>query len=221
MRKLFVLGLGVVVGALLFSTSLSFAASGQKKVEVTYSNIKVVVDGKLVNSSQEPFIMNNSVYVPLRVIAETLNQEVGWENKTVLIGTGSQSLLLTDLISPSLTGLKVRDKSLTVGGKVLNGFYVVSEGQRPTANMRFFMQNKGIKEVKGALALDDSNPDGIQPVDVRIKVDNKEVWEGTLRKGENPLPISFKIGSEANNIVVEFSNLSNTKVDFINFIGVY
>lgn len=212
---------GVVVGALVFGGTLSFASMGQKNAQLTYSDIKIVVEGSLLEPDKEPFIMDSTVYLPLRTIADALGEKVGWENKTVLIGSGSPSLLLTDLISPSTSGLETGDALIKVNNNERRGFYATGQKMRSNASMRFFVQNKGIKEIQGSLALDDSNPDNIKPADIEILVDSKKVWEVTLTKGDKPVPINIKLDNSTSSVTFRLDNLSETKIDFLDFIAIY
>lgn len=81
-----VLCLGFTAGAL--------AASGTRTIEVTYRDIKLVVDGAEVTlkdgagNSIEPFIYNGTTYLPVRAVGEALGKEVLWDgnSSTVYVG---------------------------------------------------------------------------------------------------------------------------------------
>ena len=68
-------------------------ASGTKEVEITFRDIKVVLDGvqlKLTNANGEavePFIMGGTTYLPLRTVGEALGLMVDWDgpNSTVIM----------------------------------------------------------------------------------------------------------------------------------------
>ena len=217
---------GFLVAAVLFSVPvMTDGFTGTKSVTAKYSNIKMVVNSKLVTASEEPFLLNGRTYVPLRVVAEALGSNVGWENSTVLVGSGKQSLLLHQLVSPSATGLDCSADAgagMQCSGKAYDrGFYATAGKGRANESLKFFVQNLGMKKITGSIALDDSNPDGISPVEVEIIRDKETVWEGTLTKGEAPKPIAITIPSDANNIYFNFSGLENTKIDFINIVAQY
>ncbi len=95
-------------------SSAAFAANGYKKqLEVSYRNIKLVVDGvpvipKNANGTVvEPFIANGTTYLPVRAVGEALDKPVTWdgESSTVYIGKapGQESYLL-DVCPPYETG---------------------------------------------------------------------------------------------------------------------
>lgn len=213
---------GVIVGALMFVATISFAATGVKNVEVKYANIKLVVDGGLVKSEQEPFILDGRTYVPLRVVAEALGNEVGWEDNTVVIGKGKHGLLLTELVPPTTTGLKLSSEpGINVDGKSYpRGFHITGYDRYDQGNLSFNVLGKGIKQLSGLVAVDDATPDAGQQVQVQIVKDNTKVWEGTLKKGDSPIPVNINIEG-ANSLYIRFNNSANAKVNFIDFIGKY
>jgi hypothetical protein len=51
-----------------------------KSIQVTYRNISILVNGKIVPSEQEPFIYQGRTFVPLRTIGEAVNKTVDWDN---------------------------------------------------------------------------------------------------------------------------------------------
>ncbi len=65
------------------------AATGTKTLKATYSNIKIIVNGKVINTAEEPFVVNGVTYVPLRVVSSALGAQVDWDgqNKYVIINT--------------------------------------------------------------------------------------------------------------------------------------
>lgn len=225
MKRFSVFTAGFLLGALLFGAVMTEAMTGQKSVIAKYANIKVVVNSKLVPTKDEPFTMGGKTYVPLRVIGEALDQNVGWENNTVLVGSGEQSLLMVDLISPTETGVewtRYDGKNMSVQGKSISkGFYIEGGYKRPTGSLKFFVQGLGIKKVSGSLALDDSNPEGVSPVEVQILQDQEVLWKGKLSLGNKPLPFNVAIPTTCDHVTFEVSGMEQTKVDFINVIAQY
>lgn len=90
-KKLAVILLVVALTGLSVATVLSY--SGRKTIDVTYRNIKIVVNGKRVYPDQEPFIYKGRTFVPIRFVSEGLGQKVGWDNSTstVYIGESGQN----------------------------------------------------------------------------------------------------------------------------------
>lgn len=84
-KRAVVLGLA---GALALGTCTVSAASGTRNISATFRNIKIVVDGKQVSTSAEPFIYNGTTYLPIRAVGEAVGKEVTWDagTNTVYLG---------------------------------------------------------------------------------------------------------------------------------------
>ena len=84
MKKLRKILLLVLVAALLSVSVL--AATGVVDAKLTYRDIKITLDGETVEpkdangKSPEPFIMNDSTYLPVRALAEALGCTVLWDD---------------------------------------------------------------------------------------------------------------------------------------------
>ena len=85
MKKKFIV-LGLLVST-MFSCAV-FASTGTQNISATYDNIKIVVDGRTVNASAEPFIYNGVTYLPVRAVGEALGKEVSWDSSTNTIYLG-------------------------------------------------------------------------------------------------------------------------------------
>ncbi|WP_099190901.1 copper amine oxidase N-terminal domain-containing protein [Tepidibacter mesophilus] len=75
----------------LICGTLAFSSGYSKSITAYFYNIKVSLNGKTLNFSNEPFIYGGNVYVPLRDISEGLGVNVAWDdrNKTVYIHNDS------------------------------------------------------------------------------------------------------------------------------------
>ncbi|KAF1086064.1 hypothetical protein SPSYN_00802 [Sporotomaculum syntrophicum] len=187
-----------------------------------FSNIRVVVDGALLLDTDEPFLLNGRVYVPLRTVAEALDKEVAWQDNLVLIGSGKQGLLLPYLAPPSVHGVNWRVGESQVNGTVYEqGFHVVGMKGWKEADMTFNVGQKYIKEISGSIALDDGNKENVQPVKVKIMLDKEIIWQGTLKSGQKPIPITIKPAVKSRQIIVQMDNLAETRIDFIGFKAKY
>ena len=84
-KKAAVIGL---VCAMALGTCTVSAANGTKNISATFRNIKIVVDGKEVSTSAEPFIYNGTTYLPIRAVGEAVGKEVTWNagTNTVYLG---------------------------------------------------------------------------------------------------------------------------------------
>lgn len=82
-----------LVGAMALGTCTVSAANGTRNISATFRNIKIVVDGKQVSTSAEPFIYNGTTYLPIRAVGEAVGKEVTWnaETNTVYLGEAPAS----------------------------------------------------------------------------------------------------------------------------------
>lgn len=71
---------GIVAGALL-SAGVAYAAVGNANIRVSYDGIRIVVGGKVVPTSAQPFVYDKNVYVPVSAVAHALRGTVKWVNK--------------------------------------------------------------------------------------------------------------------------------------------
>lgn len=57
----------------------------KKNVQASYNNIKVMYNGVNVPTTIEPFIVNGSTYIPVRMMANVFNKDVVWNGTTYTI----------------------------------------------------------------------------------------------------------------------------------------
>lgn len=86
-KKLSYIVIGIMIGMLFSST---FA--------VANSPIKLIINNKEIQCDQPPQMVNNRVFVPLRVVAEALGTDVKWdgENNRVVITSKEQEKVIGD-----------------------------------------------------------------------------------------------------------------------------
>ncbi len=81
---------GIIVGATLMSVIPAVAKNVQEKIDVIYRDIKVNVDGELLDTTgTEPFIYQGTTYLPVRKVAEALDKKVDWDGATATVSIGS------------------------------------------------------------------------------------------------------------------------------------
>ncbi|SGI72266.1 NPCBM/NEW2 domain [Mycobacterium tuberculosis] len=97
--------LGVVCTGMVVSSVSAFADPVSKAITAVYNDIKIYVDGNLVKTTDEdgksvaPFIYEGTTYLPVRAVAQALNQPVSWDGNTssVYIGVNPNGTSLTAL----------------------------------------------------------------------------------------------------------------------------
>ena len=99
------------------------ATQGSRPALLTYRDIRVCLDGKplllknAAGESLEPFIMDDSTYLPVRALAGALGLTVEWvdsENKVVLESLGCREERVTELVSidPECSDVILRTETL-------------------------------------------------------------------------------------------------------------
>ncbi len=85
---------GALVATVALGASSGFAKEAAEQITAVYRDIKLVVDGVLVEpkdangDSVEPFIYNGTTYLPVRAVATAFKKDVAWdgEENTVYLG---------------------------------------------------------------------------------------------------------------------------------------
>ena len=84
---------GAILAAIIF-TGTALGSTAVRNLEVTYRDIKLVVDGNLVipkdaaGNVVEPFIFNGTTYLPVRAVAEAVGKSVDWDGDTSTVYLG-------------------------------------------------------------------------------------------------------------------------------------
>ena len=108
-KKVYFKVLGATIIALLLGCTSAIAKQSTENIQVSYSNIKMVVNGvpvepKDANGSKiEPFIYNGTTYLPVRAVGDAFGQQVTWDGntKTVYIGEApNATTYLPDVCPP-------------------------------------------------------------------------------------------------------------------------
>lgn len=99
-RKKAVLILALCLIFCSFTLPMVYGEVITKMIQVTYRNISLWVNGKLIPSEQEPFVYEGRTFVPLRTIAEALDKEVNWNNT-------ENKVLITDKASPRTMNIPI------------------------------------------------------------------------------------------------------------------
>ncbi|MED1796545.1 stalk domain-containing protein [Brevibacillus nitrificans] len=80
--------IGSVAGALLFTGGMmtgsnsALAKKATETIRVHFANIKLIVNGKEIQTKAEPFSYNGNVYVPAATIANMFSIDQAWDNNT-------------------------------------------------------------------------------------------------------------------------------------------
>lgn len=107
----------VVISSVLMANT-SFAANATKKLTAVYSNIVIKYNGGQVatDSTNEPFMVNGTTFVPVRLIAQATGSEVLWDqtSKTISIsgGTSAEDQATINSLTQSLAEANIKIQQL-------------------------------------------------------------------------------------------------------------
>jgi hypothetical protein len=74
--------IGVITMALFMSSIPAFARVAEEIITVNYNNIKIVLNGRVLATENEPFVYEGRTYLPVKDIAEALGLDVDWDGDT-------------------------------------------------------------------------------------------------------------------------------------------
>jgi len=81
--------LATAAAGLLLATTLipsgASAAVATKNLQAKYNNVKVLYNGSQVATTIEPFIVDGTTYIPLRMMAGVFNKDITWDGNTYTI----------------------------------------------------------------------------------------------------------------------------------------
>lgn len=82
-QKSLILVLGIIIGALAFGACTAFADE----------QIRLVINGNVIQSDVPPQVINGRTMVPIRIVAESLGAQVHWDSSSssVIITSGSSN----------------------------------------------------------------------------------------------------------------------------------
>jgi hypothetical protein len=73
---LFILAVILVFGCMV---PAGFASGTKKMLEAWYMNVKIISGGREVYTETEPFIVDGTTYVPVRMMANIFNKDIAWD----------------------------------------------------------------------------------------------------------------------------------------------
>jgi len=141
--KILCLTLGVTIamsGAVLNASSLT------KTLKAVYNNIAVSYNGQAKALSSEPFLINGTVYLPLRAIGEIIGANVSWANNTVYI-TGQSGATVSS--AQEIASKNFEIASLTQKLSLANAELLTLKGTGSTAgsNLSTTLINSTLKKI--------------------------------------------------------------------------
>jgi DNA-binding protein YbaB len=146
---------------LLMGCSVAFGVGYSKQITAYFYNIQVKLDGNPLKFSNEPFIYNDSVYIPLRDVSENLGIEVKWDGNTKTV------YLAKKITTPSYNNY--------------NNSYESYYKQQYT-----FIEKKSIKDIQKKLNDDyEKYKDGEEDLEFKYSLDEKSRYIKVEIEGQN------------------------------------
>lgn len=140
---------GFIVGVAVSVLSIQvLAAPVQKAITVSYNNIKLYVDGNLIDTKDgngnaaEPFIYNGTTYLPVRAVGEAFGKPVQWDGDTQSIYVGGKADTVTGQKEDKIylgDQLKSYSKSAWIKEYPKDGNFNMG-GKRYTRGLQYFMK---------------------------------------------------------------------------------
>ncbi len=194
--KYFAIG---AIAALIATGSIAYARTGSELIEAEYNNIKIYVDGMLINpkdsngNTVEPFIYNGTTYLPVRAVGETIGKQVSWDGATSSVYLGEvpgQATYLTDVMDAYESNECTKYSTLlgnnfNMGGKTYTNGFVLGRGY-DTIYMSYAFFNLDGKYSSMQLDLGHVDGSGVQGRNIQFYVDGALMKEITV--GESDLP---------------------------------
>lgn len=132
------------IGLLMLAVAacLSFpvlAQSTVSPVSITYSELRMVVDGRTIvpkdanGNPAEPFMYQNTTYLPLRALANALHLDVAWDPATSAIRLTSDASISAEAGNPPLNrGTRKISAEMQTPNLILNGQALTLKNQDGT-----------------------------------------------------------------------------------------
>ncbi len=89
----------LIIFILLFTFSLTgvtYSRTYSRNIIAWYNNIQVILDGETLNLSNEPFIYENHVYMPIEELSDTLYMNYNYNDKEGIVTIDSNRLNVAD-----------------------------------------------------------------------------------------------------------------------------
>lgn len=189
-KKARIVALAVAVVFLLGSLMPVVAAEGTKSLKAIFRNIKIVVNGSALISDKEPFIVDGTTYVPIRLVAEATGATVQWdgENNRVVVTT-----------APTVDAAELQKKyqeGYDVGYKAgdLNGYVRgLQEGKAQVEDQRKSEReyDKGYED-----GLKAGEEDGFEAGEDDYDRNRKSDWKGAIAS-DSSISKTYKLSSES------------------------
>lgn len=187
--------------AVLLSSSAIYAAPTTKTLKATFNGIRISYNGQIKTDEKEPFIVDNTTYVPLRMVAELVGKTVKWDaqNKQIIItdnGSSTTSNALYEQAQQQISTLtaQLAQKSLEIA-QLKQEKTALEEQIKTLQNSKSSSKNKDLSDLEDQIIEDYEEYKNIEfdiqlsgnssKISLKIKVDlddYKRAWNKLTQK---------------------------------------
>jgi hypothetical protein len=102
---------------LFFGAVTVYGAPSVSTVVQAYTGVKIVYNGTTLTSTSEPYIINNTTYVPIRMLMNQFGKDISWDGDTMQViiknsaGENAKDKQIEDLKN-EVTALNAKIKGL-------------------------------------------------------------------------------------------------------------
>lgn len=199
--------LGVACTSIVVSAATAFADPVSKGITAVYNDIKIFVDGNLVKptdaggKSVEPFAYEGTTYLPVRAVAQALNQPVSWYGSTnsVYIGVNPNGTALTDLkYARADNYVEVYDSSnpmqTALAGKIYStGIYFSADWTGGKVHGVDYNLDSKYERLTGDFGIDDKYKDRDTSCALVIFADEEEIYRSSQTKAGDVVNVDIDV----------------------------
>lgn len=201
---------GAALSALVLTSVPTMAERVSKTTELFYNDIKVVINGNRADlkdaagNTVDPFVIDGTTYLPVRAVANALDQAVSWDAKTqtVYIGKNDEisqpSVWVKDLESFTGRPVGMSADALEFGGYDYNNYLTSNSGKvfqnywNPYGDNTSFLVNGKYKSFRGTLYLTKQYKDTVHAYRMLVYGDDEVIYTSeTVKSGA--LPVDFDV----------------------------
>lgn len=188
-KTLLLLSSALLIGALPATTD---AAVVKKNIQATYNNVKVKYNGYVVPTDTEPFIVNGTTYIPLRMMAGVFNKDVSWDQASYTVTVG-------DRVDPRIAQLQ---------SEISSKDSKIASLERDVSNYRDQLDKKDKDKKKKSKNSDvDDLEDDLNDTYEKWK---KIEWEIVLKGDEDDIDVTIKV--DLDEFKSKYEDLSDSEI---------
>ena len=199
--------LGVVASSIAIG-GMAYAKTGSETIEAAYNNIKIYIDGVLLNpkdgngNTVEPFIADGTTYLPVRAVGEAVGKQVTWDGATSSVYLGEvpgQVTYLTDVLDAFSSNYYEKyttenGKSFNMGGSSYTNGFVIG-GYNGSNGEAIFNLNGNYKTITFEMGHVDNSNSRQKASSLQIYIDDKLVEEYEIEYDDLPQKVTLPLNN--------------------------